>query len=157
MIGADIPICSRLKVAHEFKSLRKLLLQDVCLWVLYLLEEVCEHGDLSGPTSCGVCMVDVLRKLKLPSGCDIFHVVDQSSDLRLLVCGTRPWGERLLLPAGLGPVVWACDWCPTSWPSAGDLARRIVACMSEVQGGGEVRSARGSPAIWRWLSVLGCR
>ena len=51
-------------------------------------------------------------------------------------------------------MVWVCDWCPTSWPTASDLSRRIAACMCEVSGGGrsELHGARqpdGGGSLYR--------
>ena len=46
VVGADVPVDSRLKVAHELETSGGFVLQEVGLWILDEAEEVRERGHL---------------------------------------------------------------------------------------------------------------
>ena len=81
VVGADVPVDSRLKVAHEFETLGELVLQKVGLRILNEAEEVRERGHLRDPGGELIWQLHMCWCVLKPSGSVVDRLFDEVGNL----------------------------------------------------------------------------
>ena len=81
MVGADVPVDSRLKVAHELGTSGEFVLQEVGLWILDEAEEVRERGHLRDLRGELMWQLHMCRCVLKPSGSVVDRLFDEVGNL----------------------------------------------------------------------------